>query len=101
MALDRRRGDRRRVNREQVAIELVPESTEEFASEHERAQHLWTAIDSLPEKLRLVIVLSSIRGHDTREVATLLGIPDGTVRSRLFLARKALAEKLQWLAIRR
>jgi len=101
MALDRRRGDRRRVTREQVAVELVPESTEEFASERERAQHLWTAIDSLPEKLRLVIVLSSIQGHDTREVAALLGIPEGTVRSRLFLARKALAEKLQWLATHR
>ena len=101
MALDRLRGDRRRLHREQVAVEFVAESTEEFASERERAQHLWTAIDSLPEKLRLVIVLSSIQGHDTREVAALLGIPDGTVRSRLFLARKALAEKLQWLAIRR
>ena len=101
MALDRVRGDRRRLHREQVAVEFAAESTEEFASERERAQHLWTAIDSLPEKLRLVIVLSSIQGHDTREVAALLGIPDGTVRSRLFLARKALAEKLQWLAIRR
>ena len=101
MALDRVRGDRRRLHREQVAVEFVAESTEEFASERERAQHLWTAIDSLPEKLRLVIVLSSIQGHDTREVAALLGIPDGTVRSRLFLARKALAEKLQWLATRR
>jgi RNA polymerase sigma-70 factor (ECF subfamily) len=98
MALDRRRGDRRRDSREQAAIELVAESTEDLAAERERAAHLWAAIDALPEKLRLAIVLSSIEGHDTREVAALLGIPDGTVRSRLFLARKALAEKLQWLA---
>jgi RNA polymerase sigma-70 factor (ECF subfamily) len=101
MALDRRRGDRRRENREQSAVELVSESTEEVAAERERAAHLWAAIDSLPEKLRLAIVLSSIEGHDTREVAALLRIPEGTVRSRLFLARKALAEKLQWLATRR
>ena len=40
---------------------------------------LWSAIDSLPEKLRLVIVLSGIEGHDTREVASILGIPEGTV----------------------
>ena len=56
------------------------------------------AKDVDPEKLRIVIVLSSIEEHDTREVAALLSIPEGTVRSRLFLARKALAEKLQWLA---
>ena len=68
-----------------------------MAAERERAAHLWTAIDTLPDKLRLVVVLSSIDGHDTREVASLLRIPEGTVRSRLFLARKALAEKLQWM----
>jgi RNA polymerase sigma-70 factor (ECF subfamily) len=98
MALDWRRGDRRRVAREQVAADPDVISTESVAAEYERAAHLWEAIDALPDKLRLVIVLSSIEGHDTREVASLLRIPEGTVRSRLFLARKALAEKLQWLA---
>lgn len=101
MALDRRRGDRRRLSREQAVFERTPISTEATASERERAGHLWTAIDALPEKLRLAIVLSNMEGHDTREVAALLGIPEGTVRSRLFLARKALAEKLQWLATHR
>jgi RNA polymerase sigma-70 factor, ECF subfamily len=98
MALDRRRGDRRRTAREQVAVEPTPATTEAVAAERERAAHLWTAIDTLPDKLRIVIVLSSIEGHDTREVSSLLRIPEGTVRSRLFLARKALAEKLQWMA---
>lgn len=101
MALDRRRGDRRRADREQVSNAQEAASTEEVAAERERATLLWTAIDSLPEKLRLAIVLSGIDGHDTREVAALLRIPEGTVRSRLFLARKALAEKLQWLATHR
>jgi RNA polymerase sigma-70 factor (ECF subfamily) len=98
MALDRQRGDRRRVNREQVAVPVQHSSVEDAAAERQRAEHLWTAIDALPDKLRLAIVLSSIEGHETREVAQLLRIPEGTVRSRLFLARKALTEKLQWLA---
>ncbi len=68
-----------------------------MASTRQRAAHLWDAIDDLPDKLRVVIVLSGIEGHDTREVGSLLGIPEGTVRSRLFMARKALAERLQWL----
>jgi DNA-directed RNA polymerase specialized sigma24 family protein len=33
-----------------------------------------------------------------RGVARLLGVPEGTVKSRLHLARKALAERLRWLA---
>src|SRR5918992_5176100 len=87
MALDWRRGGRRRTAREQVASGAAEPSTEEVAAERERASHLWAAIDSLPEKLRLTLILSSIEGHDTREVASLLRIPEGTVRSRVFLAR--------------
>jgi RNA polymerase sigma-70 factor (ECF subfamily) len=87
--------------REQAVVEAPEPSVEQVAAAHERAAHLWAAIDELPEKLRLVIVLSGIEGHDTREVAALLGIPEGTVRSRMFLARKALAEKLLWLSTNR
>jgi RNA polymerase sigma-70 factor (ECF subfamily) len=97
MAIDRRRGDLRRSAREQAPFGGRPPTPEEHAADRERAGHLWSAIDSLPGKLRLVVVLSGIKGHDTREIALLLGIPEGTVRSRLFLARRALAEKLQWL----
>jgi RNA polymerase sigma-70 factor (ECF subfamily) len=59
---------------------------------------LWQAIDDLPEKLRLVIVLAGIEGHDMHEVAALLDVPEGTVKSRLFLARKQLRERLSWMA---
>lgn len=97
MALDRRRGDKRRTVREQSAIDPATPSVEAVASDRERAAHLWSAIDELPDKLRVAIVLAGIEGHSTREVAALLEIPEGTVRSRLFLARQALAEKLQWL----
>ena len=97
LAIDRRRGERRRETREQAVEPSGEPSVEQLAIARQRAQHLWAAIDGLPEKLRLVVVLSGIEGHDTREVAALLDIPEGTVRSRMFLARQALAEKLQWL----
>src|SRR4026208_593019 len=61
----------------------------------ERAAELWAAIDALPDKLRVVIVLASIQEHDIGEVAQLLDLPDGTVKSRLFLARQRLKEQLQ------
>jgi len=96
LALDRRRGDHRRSTREAEHDRMRrPTSTDEVADE--RARMLWEAIDALPEKLRCVVVLASIEGHDLAAVARLLGIPQGTVKSRLFLARQRIKERLQWL----
>jgi len=49
----------------------------------------------LPDRLRLVILLTAIEGHSVDEVAALLDVPAGTVKSRLFAARKRLAGKLR------
>ena len=100
LALDRLRTDKRRTAREMTVEPEPGVTTEQLASAAERARRLWDAIDELPEKLRVAIVLASIEGHDVAEVARLLEIPEGTVKSRLFLARKQLAEKLQCLASR-
>jgi RNA polymerase sigma-70 factor (ECF subfamily) len=98
LAIDRWRADRRRVAREQwAASDSVTATTEDVAVAHERSTAVWRAIDALPDKLRIAIVLAAIEGHDTREVARLLEIPEGTVKSRLFLARKTLTERLQSL----
>jgi len=98
LAVDRWRADRRRAAREDAtAAEPQTAHTEDVAISRERSTHVWLAIDRLPDKLRMVVVLSAIEGHDTREVAELLGIPEGTVKSRLFSARKILAENLRWL----
>jgi len=99
-ALDRQRANRRRGAHE-LPVEPVTLAQMSAAdrSAHRSADHdrtaLWTAIDALPEKLRVVIVLASIEGHDMREVAVLLRIPEGTVKSRLFLARRRLKEALR------
>jgi RNA polymerase sigma-70 factor (ECF subfamily) len=99
LAIDRWRADRRRLAREQRMIDdPVMSTAEDEAAARERSAIVWRAIDDLPDKLRLALVLSAIEGHDTKEVATLLGIPEGTVKSRLFLARKILAEQLKWMS---
>jgi RNA polymerase sigma-70 factor (ECF subfamily) len=96
LAIDRRRGDRRRMLREQVDGEASHDAEGVNAMiGRERADHLWQAIDALPEKLRVVVVLAGIEEHDLRAVARLLELPEGTVRSRLFNARKRLKEFLQ------
>ena len=43
----------------------------------------------------MVVVLAGIEGHDMREVSALVGVPEGTVKSRLFLARQRMKEWLQ------
>lgn len=100
LAIDRWRSDRRRAAREDAAAVTESIATvQQDVEARDRAAQLWKAIDGLPEKLRLAIVLSAIEEHDVREVARLLRVPEGTVKSRLFLARKALAEKLRCLNI--
>ena len=98
LAIDRWRTDRRRTAREQSVELSAVATTEDVAVARERSEHLWRAIEALPEKLRVVVVLGAIEGHDIREIARLLDVPEGTVKSRLFLARKGLAESLQCLA---
>jgi RNA polymerase sigma-70 factor, ECF subfamily len=95
LALDRQRSDRRRMVREQVEPDARPTNLEQDAVERDRAARLWRAIDALPEKLRLVVVLVNIEGHDVAAAAELLRLPAGTVKSRLFLARHRLKE---WLS---
>ena len=98
LAIDRWRADRRRRTREEFSDPPAsPQSAESRVDEAARASRLWDAIDTLPEKFRIVLVLSAIEGHGMREVAELLGLPAGTVKSRLFVARKILAEKLKCL----
>jgi len=53
------------------------------------------AMAGLPEEQRSVLMLVCVEGMRYREVAAALGIPEGTVMSRLSRARIALAEKLK------
>lgn len=51
-------------------------------------------IDNLPEDYRTAVVLSDIQGLRYAEIAEILGIPEGTVKSRLFRGRRILQKKL-------
>jgi RNA polymerase sigma-70 factor (ECF subfamily) len=66
----------------------------ELACCHERARRVQQALLGLRFEQRSVIVLREIEGLSCEEVAVALGIPEGTVKSRLSRAREALREKL-------
>lgn len=60
---------------------------------------LKAAIDQLEESLRLVIILHYIEDLSVKEIAKLLELPEGTVKSRLHRARKILSS--QWVSSER
>ena len=101
-AIDHRRAQKRREHHEEDAAQdsvretrYVSQNAEEIAASREFERRLREELDALPEKLRMVMVMAAVEGYDTREVAQLLQLPEGTVKSRLRLARKRLAEKLR------
>lgn len=101
-AIDHRRAQKRREHHEEDAAQdsvretrYVSQNAEEIAASREFERRLREELDALPEKLRIVMVMAAVEGYDTREVAQLLQLPEGTVKSRLRLARKRLAEKLR------
>lgn len=98
LSLDRIRARGRRERRERLAEEnCFASDVEAVAAGREFEGHVAEALDQLPERLRMVMVLAAIKGYNTREVASLLSLPEGTVKSRLFAARKRMAESLKWL----
>ena len=99
IALDRLRSAKRREHRDtlwsQPAHMPPPATAEDIAVSNQFQGHLDRALEELPEKLRLALLLSAMEGHTIDEIATMLGVPVGTVKSRIFIARKKLAEKLR------
>jgi RNA polymerase sigma-70 factor (ECF subfamily) len=66
-----------------------------ISARRERSQAVRAAMAELPEHYRIVLVLFDLENHSYDEVAELLSLPLGTVKSRLNRARLALRDKLE------
>ncbi len=75
-----------------------PERSYEAAEE---AARLRAAIEALPEKYRVVITLFHLQGKQYEEIAEVLGLPLGTVKTHLFRAKDLLRAALGQSAQRR
>ncbi len=62
---------------------------------NEIARTVNDTMEQLPEELRNAITLREIEGLSYEDIATIMNCPIGTVRSRIFRAREAIAEKLR------
>ena len=84
-----RRGKRSETDEEPAATDGEREVTERDA-----AREILEAMDRLPAEHRAVLALFAIEGFRQTEIAEVLGIPEGTVWSRLHAARVRLAAEL-------
>lgn len=70
-------------------------SVEEAVEQNEVAKRLYQLLDEIPEKYRRVLTLVDLYELDYWEVAEILNVPLGTIKSRLARARLQMREKLQ------
>jgi RNA polymerase sigma-70 factor (ECF subfamily) len=71
------------------------ETPDAVLASREIAATVNAAIEALPDDLRQAILLREIEGLAYEEIATAMGCPIGTVRSRIFRAREAIAARLR------
>jgi len=71
-----------------------PEGPEQATLGRELREHVHEALAALPDKLRLPLVLFDIEGLPYAEVSDVLGLAEGTVKSRIHRARNALRDRL-------
>ncbi len=87
----------------QTPLDTVPDitaterSAEEVTDMKKRQKIILKAVDSLPKKMKDVIVFYEFEEKSYEEIAARLHISVGTVKSRLFHARSILSEKLAFL----
>lgn len=93
-----RRGKRRELSSTDSEGEIIdapaPDTPEAEYIKKESREELFQAIDTLDEDAREIIILRELDGLSYEEIATLLGLELGTVKSRLSRARAKLSEKL-------
>jgi RNA polymerase sigma-70 factor (ECF subfamily) len=76
--------------------ELISEETPETVlAAREIAQAVNAAMEALPEDLRQAVTLREIEGLSYEEIASAMGCPIGTVRSRIFRAREAISLRVR------
>jgi len=72
---------------------------EQDARRRELAQALTRALDALTLEHRVAVVLCDVEERSSREAAEVIGVPEATVRTRLFYARKKLRAALEGVGV--
>ncbi|MEV6428308.1 RNA polymerase sigma factor SigM [Nocardia sp. NPDC051463] len=95
--------DRIRRNKTRRAISLSPETMPEPRDERDNMAELEMslvidrALFSLPPDQRTALVAIDLEGYSVAEASVMLGVPEGTIKSRCARARQRLQERLEFL----
>ena len=89
-----RRQNRRRTDPIPEHLDPIDYSAEEEVDSAALRPEIAQALAAIPPDFRAAVVLSDIEGIGLPEVAVILGVPVGTVKSRVFRGRRLLAEEL-------
>jgi hypothetical protein len=92
-ALEARKSKARRHRRERV-VAVMPDPEMKPAEPDDWRPLLDHELNRLPEKYRTAVVLCDLEGRTRKDVSRQLGVPEGTLSSRLASARRLLAERL-------
>lgn len=93
-ALDHRRARRHDSQSEELPQSLADERPSQAAAteDRQRSALLQDALQRLPDHYRTPLVMTHVEGMSIDEVARILDLPEGTIKSRLFRARAMLKE---------
>ena len=83
----------------QIPIPVEAVTPEESAVQRELQAKIGRALQRLRSKEREIIILQHLQDYSYQEIADLLGIPLGTVMSRLYAARRALRRELERMGV--
>ena len=76
-------------------------SPEEALLQNDMDHEITMALNNLHVDFRSVVWLSDVEGFSTKEVSEIIGVPPGTIASRLYRSRRLLKESLQEYALKR
>ncbi len=82
------------VRHESKLAEVEADRKSDAREKENRIRLLHRALQSLPQKYRVILTLRDVQGHSYEEIANILELSPGTVDSRLHRARKMLREKI-------
>lgn len=80
----------RQKNHPEMRVETDTPSS--LLEKSEEKRQVWKVLESMNPEFREILILKYIKDNNYEEIAALLGIPRGTVMSRLYYARKAFKE---------
>jgi RNA polymerase sigma-70 factor (ECF subfamily) len=81
--------------------EAIGDDPEHLLRRRQLAELLSSAMDELPLDQRVAFVLCDVEERPSPEVAAIVGVPEATVRTRLFHARRKLRERLEQIGVAR